>query len=330
MVFAHRKAVRYLASALVDFARSHKRPGKPTMTQKINRRDVLRAGAAACALSSLNMAVAAEPATRNLADAGWCWDGQAMNGQPQLSIFGIGEGTKWFGLRKCCFMFHPITPMALEKLSSMDAVVCEISKWEVAEVLDHPKYKGLGRPLRMNHDGRIERKCQEAKTVSRLSPNFPNVAGAIDDDLYGKIKRENIEPDQYAKVREALRSNNPKLKLRGVVYSHELNRQNWAGFIELLDEVTLWVWASKDLIHLEGYVAQCRAIFPKATLLIGCYLRDFTLLDGVPMDRLKHQWEVVRKLVYNGTIGGYSILAGCLIDLHPQQARWVRDFIRAN
>ena len=48
------------------------------------------------------------------------------------------------------------------------------------------------------------------------------------------------------------------------------------------------------------------------------------------MERLKHQCEVVRKLVDNGTVSGYSILAGCLIDLHPKQARWVRDFIRSN
>jgi len=299
------------------------------MTTKITRRQWMGT-AALCAGAAARLAPAAPAPSPKLADAGWCWDGQAMNGQPQLSIFGIGEGTKWFGLRKCCFMFHPNTALALEKLRDMEQVVCEISKWEPQEVVDHPKYKGLGRPMRMHHDGRIERKCREAEIVSRLSLDFPHVVGAIDDDLYGKIRRENITPEQYAEVREALTGANPRLKLRGVVYSHELDAGKWAGFTDLLDTVTLWVWASKDLVNLERYVAECRAIFPKAELLIGCYLRDFTLLDGVPMDRLKHQWHVVRKLVGDGTVAGYSILGGFLIDLHPTQARWVRDFIHAS
>lgn len=294
------------------------------MNTSMTRRQWIGSTAALCAGASAK-AAGSERSTE-LADAGWCWDGQAINGQWQLSIFGAGEGTRWFGLRKCCFMFHPNTALAMEKLRDMEQVVCEISKWEYQKV-EHPDHRGLGAPVRCNHDGRIERKCREAEIVSRLSPDFPNLVGAIDDDLYGKIRREGITPDQYAKVREALTGANPKLKLRGVVYSHELDAEKWAGFTDLLDAVTLWVWASKNLVDLERYVDECRAIFPDTELLIGCYLRDFTLLDGVPMERLKHQWEVVRKLVGNGTVAGYSILGGFLIDLHPRQARWVRDFI---
>jgi hypothetical protein len=32
----------------------------------------------------------------------------------------------------------------------------------------------------------------------------------------------------------------------------------------------------------------------------------------------------------DGTIQDYSILGGFLIDMHPEQARWIRDFIKAN
>ncbi len=296
----------------------------------MTRRDLLRGAVAMSAAASLSPeadGAASQPS--KLADAGWCWDGQAINGQWQLSIFGAGEGTKWFGLRKCCFMFHPNTAMAMEKLSDMDEVVCEISKWEYQKA-EHPNYRGLGAPVRAYHDGRIERKCSEAEIVSRLSRKYPNVTGAFDDDLYGKIKAEKITPAEYGKVHQAVRSANPKLKHWGVVYSHELKPENWAGFSDMLDVVTLWVWASKDLVNLDRYVAQCREIFPNAAINIGCYLRDFTLLDGLPMELLKHQWELVRKYVADGTIDGYSILGGFLIDMHPKQATWVRDFIKAN
>ena len=264
-----------------------------------------------------------------LADVGWAWDGQAINGQWSLSIFGAGEGTRWFGLRRCCHMFHRNNALAMEKLADMEEVVCEVSKWEYERV-DHPAYRGLGAPMRTVHDGRMERKIAEADQVGRLSTQFPNVTAIYDDDLLGKIRAEEITPQQYARVREAARARNPALKLWAVVYSHELDPANWEGFQDTFDVVSLWVWESARLDGLESYVEKCRRIFPGKPINVGCYLRDFTILEGMPMDRLERQWNTVRDLVRDGAIDGYSILGGFLIDLHEQQARWVRDFIASS
>jgi hypothetical protein len=308
------------------------------MTRSLSRRDLLGSAASLSAAAALSPDVlGAPPRPRKMADAGWCWDGQGINGTWHLSIFGAGEGTKWFGLRRCCYMFHHNTALALQKLQDMDEVVCEISKWDFVKVA-HSAFKSLDRTGKSLldragwhvHDGRVERKCQEAAIVSQLSLRFPNVTGAIDDDLFGKIKTEHISPEQYATVHRAVRSANPRLKLWGIVYSHELKKDYWKGFTDLLDVVALFVSASKDLIHLARYVDQCREIFPGKPISIGCYLRDFTLTAGVPMEMLKVQWEFVRKALAEGTIHSYAILGGFHIDLHPQQATWVRDFIRAN
>lgn len=296
------------------------------MNIPLSRRDLIRGAVGVSAAAALAPAATAPPRPARLADAGWCWDGQSSY-VPSLSIFGAGEGTKWFGLRRCCYMFHPNTALAMEKLSDMEEVVCEISKWECVNV-EFPGRKGAP-AVQHRHDGRIERKCREAEIVSQLSLKHPNLTGAIDDDLYGKIKTEHITADQYAGVRRALQSANPRLKHWAVVYSHEL-KENWKGFIDLIDVVNLWVWASKDLVNLQQYVDQCRGLFPAKPINLGCYLRDYTLKAGVPMDRLKFQWEFVHKALASGTVQGYSILAGCLIEMHPEQARWVRDFIRAN
>lgn len=108
---------------------------KTARNDSLSRRNLIRSAVGVAAGAALPSGVIAEPARpRKLADAGWCWDGQAINGQWQLSIFGAGEGTKWSGLRRCCFMFHPNTPLAMEKLRDMDEVVCEISKWEYQKV----------------------------------------------------------------------------------------------------------------------------------------------------------------------------------------------------
>ncbi|OGV73812.1 MAG: hypothetical protein A3K19_24550 [Lentisphaerae bacterium RIFOXYB12_FULL_65_16] len=208
-----------------------------------------------------------------LADVGWVWDGQGINGTWQLSIFGAGEGTRWFGLRRCCFMFHPNTPLAMEKLRGLDEVVCDISKWD-GERVEHPQYPGLGAPMRNVHDGTMARKVQEAENVSRLSLDFPNVTGAFDDDLYGKIAAEHITPAQYGVVHQAVKRHNPKTKHWGVVYTHELKPENWRGFEDTLDVVNLWVWDSKNLFRLDEDLERCRAIFPgKPTRAVPCRCR---------------------------------------------------------
>jgi hypothetical protein len=65
--------------------------------------------------------------TKRLCDVGWAWDGQAITGRVKLSIFGAGGGTRWFGLRRCCHMSHENNTLALERLTDMAEVVCEIS-----------------------------------------------------------------------------------------------------------------------------------------------------------------------------------------------------------
>jgi hypothetical protein len=122
------------------------------MSAGISRRDLIRGAIGLSATAALSPAAkAASPRPRRLADVGWCWDGQGLNGQWRFSIFGAGEGTKWFGLQRTCFMFHPNTVMAMDKLRDMGIkeVVCDISKWECQKV-EHPDYKGLA----TRHDGR--------------------------------------------------------------------------------------------------------------------------------------------------------------------------------
>jgi hypothetical protein len=152
----------------------------------------------------------------------------------------------------------------------------------------------------------------------------------FDDDLYGKIRTEGITPGQYAAVYEAAKKHNPGIRHWGVVYTHELEPAKWNGFQDLLDIVTLWFWDSKSVFELDRHLETCRSIFGDTPVVIGCYLRDFTILAGVPLDRLQFQWERILHYVRNGEIAGYSVLGGFLIDIHEEQARWVRDFIAAH
>lgn len=296
--------------------------------KRISRRSLIRQAAVVPAMAALSSIPGAQSRCDQkqgrLSKAGWCWDGQGFNGGVAPSIFGAGEGTRWFGLTKAAYLFHPNTALAMEKLRDFKEVICEISKWKVRRCEN-----GVAHYL----DGDIATKCQEAATVGHLSRTFHNVTGAIDDDLLGIIKRKAIKPDQYASVYEALRRENPALKLWAVVYDTELDGKNWAGFESFIDVVNLCVSNQTERFSSLGdYLDQCRSLFPGKPVNLIYRLRDFghRPLGPVPMDCLRQHWHAILHCVEQGTLSGYSILGGFLIDMHPEQARWVRDFIAAN
>jgi hypothetical protein len=256
-----------------------------------------------------------------LKDVGWAWEGHGLDPGVPPSIFGAGEGARFFGLRRGVYMFHPNTALAMEKMAHLDEVVCDISKWEFEFVGNG---KGAVRNV-LRGDPAITR--AEAENVSRLSTRFPNISGAFIDDMDTLINNHGYGPGEHAATYEALRSHNPYLRLWAVVYAHRLDPGYWAPYADQINVANLWVWRSEDLAHLDEYVDRCRAIFPEQPINVGCYLRDYTLKSAVPRERMQFQFERIARYLDEGKIAGFSILAGCLIDVHPDEARWVRDFI---
>jgi len=255
----------------------------------------------------------------NMKDVGWVWEGQGFDPGVEPSIFGVGEGAKYFGLSRACFMFHPNNALAMEKLQHLDEVVCDISKWKYRWLSEG----GIGHWV----DSALASVCAEAGNVSCLSAQFPNITGAIHDDMLGLVKREGYGPDDYVPIYGALHSANPSLKLWAVVYSHELNPDQWAGFTPYMDIINLWVWEARNLPHLDEYMERCRALFPGKPIILGCYLRDYPTAEPVSMDLLRCQWERIPRYLERGWIQGYSILGTVLIDGQQEQAQWVREFI---
>jgi hypothetical protein len=255
-------------------------------------------------------------------DVGWVWEGQGIDPGVPPSIFGVGEGAPYFGLTRGVFLFHPNTPLAMGKMAHLDEVVCDISKWKFRWTADnqHQPYA----------DGTVETVLGEAANVGTLSTSFPNITGAIHDDMKGLTEHAGYTPEQYAPIYTALKRDNAALKLWSVVYTHEFQPEAWVGYQPFMDVVNLWVWNANDLPALDEYVDRCRELFPGKPINLGCYLRDYTTAAPVPMNLLKTQWERIPRYLEAGLIDGYSILAAVLIDGHQEQANWVRDFIAAN
>jgi hypothetical protein len=257
-----------------------------------------------------------------LRDFGWVWEGQGIDPGVYPSIYGLGEGCEYFGLSRANFLFHPNDHHALAKLAHLDEVTCDISQ----------SYPGFDREgVDRSQLGSPEGTRAEAERVSRLSRDFPNVTGAFFDDLKGIMKKHAYRLDHIAATRAALASRNPALKMWSVVYGHELeDAEFWAQVGPYIDIVNLWVWQSSDLGKLDGHIERCHALFPGKPLIIGAYLRDYSIPAPVPVERLAFQFGRILDHLSQGRIAGYAILGAVLIDGHRAQAEWVRDFIAAH
>ncbi len=250
-----------------------------------------------------------------MCDAGWVWEGQGMDPGVHPSIFGVGEGADFFGVKKCVFMFHPITELALWKLRDKEEVVCDITKWDLRDA-------GRGGSESFK-DERLDVIESAAEKTSRLSLKYPNVTGAMHDDMRDCLNRLKYPPERYEEIYSALKSHNPNLKLWCVVYSMQLEPEQWEGFEKYMDVINFWGGGTE----LDEKLDRCRELFPGKPIILGCYLWDFRGQVPLPMDVIKFRWERTARYLDEGKIDGYSILGTINIEGTLEVSEWIRDFI---
>ncbi len=257
---------------------------------------------------------------RNMREAGWVWEGLAFDPGLLPTIYGVGEGVRYFGLDRAHFIFHANTPLNLHKLDHVSEITADISKWKWVEGTNE-----VGRVYYAHdRDDNPDTVVSEAENLARLAPDFPNVTGAFIDDTSGEMEYDNYSADTSGLIGEAVRA--ADLDLWIVVYTHQLEPEMWAPWVDQVDVINLWVWNCGDLPEIDSYIARCRELFPEKRLTMGIYIRDYPLREGVPIDLLEIEMSAIARHLEAGTLDGYGILATCLIDQHPEQAEFIRDF----
>ncbi|MGQ9514127.1 MAG: hypothetical protein ACUVTL_03630 [Thermoproteota archaeon] len=257
-----------------------------------------------------------------LLDSVWVWEGPYIDPILGPSIYGLGEAANYFHAHNVIYLYGPNDDIALSKLSSFKKVVCDISKW---------KFRG-GRSLSdlcgCYHDTSPNVSRDEAMNLSKLSLKYNNIDGGIIDDFSSTyVSQEKMDAEQLAEVSRSLKMFNPRLKLYCVVYSTDLEL-DLKLYVPHIDVVTLWIWNNtRDLIALEEYVGKCKKVFPSKPVLVGLYLRDYPTSQAMPMELIEFEFRRTAELLDFGEIDGFIILGGFHIDKHPEQARWVREFI---
>lgn len=264
-----------------------------------------------------------EATPRRMSDVGWVWEGQGLDPYVPPSIYGLGQGAPYFGLERANFLFHPNDAHALTLLKDMKEVTCDVTKWE-------PTWDE-NEKIVWECPGGSERSIKEARHVGRLSKDFPNITGVYFDDLLGRMEKDNRSTEQIAAIYHAAKRANPGLRMWSVVYTHELEHASeWKALAPFIDVVNLWIWNSPQIEHQDTHIQQCRELFPDKPIVMGCYLRDYSIPAPVPVDLVLKQIKGVLRGLERGWLTGYSILGSVLIDSHRPQADALRDFIAAN
>ena len=253
-----------------------------------------------------------------MCDAGWVWEGQGLDPGVHPSVFGLGGGAEFFGLTRCHFLFHPTTDLALQRLSRLDEVVCDIAKCLWRDAGDRG---GSESYAKLDFDTMRS----EANAIGRFSLKYANVTGAIHDDMLGRLKKDEASREKYGEIYSALKRHNPRLKLWSVVYAHELAPENWTGLKQYMDVINLWTWEGNE--NLDAAVDRCRELFPGKPIYLGCYLRRYKTRSAVPISFLQDRFERMVRYLEQNKIAGYAILGTVLIDGQLEQAEFVRDFI---
>jgi len=279
----------------------------------------------------------------------WVWDGPANNLGP--SIYGLGEPTRLLGAENIFAMWpssKTSTRAALDKLRGFRRVVWELtcSKWRkrtcTVEGEEKPRVAFF-----MDDSwgqGRGEESWLEAETISRLSPDYPNLAGGLLDYSFGGFAHRGGTPEHLKRIRDALRSENPTLRLFWMTYARDADPK-WADYLPHLDVINLWEPDPQNLKKLDETVERCARAFPGKPILLGLYLVHYWArklepgeedewkwhhewaLRPLPEDLLELQFSKAVRLTRQGKIIGFSILAESMLDKFPETAEWVRRFL---
>ena len=173
---------------------------------------------------------------------------------------------------------------------------------------------------------------QERAHVLDLAARHPNVTGLMLDDFFGSERPSQgndlavLPPETLRELRGQMIVGGRRLRLWAVLYEHQLGK-SLAPYLELLDLVSFWTWDSEKLQVLERNLDQLEKVTPRCGRVLGCYLWDYGKKRPMPLDLMRHQYELGLRWLRQGRIEGMIFLASCLCDLEMDAVEWTRNWI---
>jgi hypothetical protein len=271
------------------------------------------------ALVADDRAGAAEPSSL-LRDRAWTW-GYVIPGQVPGDVPFVGKstcsleaGAAMLGTPNVVFMNScddraTLTDEYLRRFDTCKQVIC---------ALQHNAY------------------ADAAKRVSSLSKSHPNITGALIDDFRDPPGPSHaITPAETKAIRDALRSENPSLRLYVVRYAEpKQTQEELLPFLPYIDAINLWVWEAEEKPWretLEPEIDRIRELTQKP-ILLGLFMHDYGRTGkAIAMNVLELQTKKAMELARSGRIEGFVILQSGWFHHqdHQPQVQWLKQYMNS-
>jgi hypothetical protein len=252
--------------------------------------------------------------TRGLAkidtDKLWVWGGPTPYWGGSMADDTLVRGADYFAADNVVYVYGPTN----EKMLSL-----------------HSKYKRMLCQINANcrTPGALEGGSEEdnAELLSRLSLQFPNVIGAMCDDVVVGSK-DVIESGPFEKRYAALKKHNSALKMYGVIYGHELHK-DFTSILPYLDVINLWLWDMDHILQYDEFIALAQQKFPGKPIISGIFLHEYGVTDaGNSPELLAYQLDRAREFITRDIVEGVILLGDREIKKWPAVAESVRCHLK--
>ena len=267
-------------------------------------------------LNAATNRLCAEEKTAMLKDKMWTWGYVIAGKTPEKvpfvgpSLCSLETAAAYIGTPNVVFMNsnHNINNLSHEcfrHVVSCKQIVC---------ALQHGKY------------------AETAKTVSAMSKRYPQIVGGLIDDFREKTgPSKAITPEETKAIYEALKSENPALKLYLVRYTWQ-DQNEMVPFLPYFDVINLWVWVPDEKVWREtiGPEIDRIAALTKKPIVLGLFLHDYGKSGkAMPMNFLEMQCVKAVELLKTGKIEGIIFLQSGWFDQedHRPQIQWLKQYL---
>lgn len=239
----------------------------------------------------------------------WVWGGPTPEWGGSMADDTLVRGAAYFNSENGVYVYGSTDPKMLGIHSNFKKLLCQVNS----------NCRTAGAQGNLNDES-------NAELLSKLSLDFPNVKGAMCDDMFVHSRRCCL-PDKFKRCYDGLKKYNDRLKMYGVVYTHELEK-DFSLIQPYIDVVNLWIWNMDDILDYDNAVNKCMEQFPGKKILQGIFLHDYGFANsGVPANLLIYQLDKVREYMAAGVVEGVVILGDREIAKWPESASAVKNYL---
>ena len=240
----------------------------------------------------------------------WVWGGPTPYWGGSMADETLVRGAQYYDAKNVVYVYGPTDDKMLKLHSGFKRMLCQVNS----------QCRTPGAQGAMSDEG-------NAEELSRLSLKYPNIVGAMCDDVTTYFKKI-VLPDAFKARYNALKKYNDKLKMYGVVYVHELEQKDFSLILPYLDTVNLWFWNMNEILDYDRIIRLCQEKFPGKPIIQGIFLHDYGLTDAGSLPQLLiYQLDKAREYITRGIVEGVILLGDREIKKWPETSEAVRNYL---